>query len=783
MQALADAMGESLNGEGRTVFLSGEAGVGKTRLAEELQAMAEAAGMKCLIGGCMPTAAAPYLPFQEMVMGMDGPARERLTASFNETGQSREIIAQRVSYTLLTTLAGISDEVPLLIRLEDLHWADTPSVGLMHFLARKLGRSRVMILGTYRSEEIGPRLGNQHPLAEALSLMRKEGLARDLPLCNLGEEESAKLAERVLGRIDKGTSEEIWKASEGNPLFVLETARFLRERPAGTSRFFSQVIPPTVRDVVARRLERLGSQERRAVDAAAVLGLRFRVEDVGKIAGTVGAVATLADLADRTQIVHASGGWGGFQHEVIRQVCYDRMDDESRRRLHLQAGQLLEMRGAGAAELAEHFYRGGDRERAARFCLEAGSACLSRAAMEEALPYFRRVLEVEDEGGLDSRWGQAQEGMAESYYWLTCYPEAAEIYDRLLAKARTDEEKGRILHMLRECWNPSLMGKGSLVRYREYLEMGRGLQLHSAERRAEWAGDLAYLAYVERDFEAMLAKTEDAAALYLEAGNAGRYAWEMDLMSFTLLIRGRPGEAIEKAHLALQAYEEHPLAKGMAFAYCNLGEASLMSGRCKDGVGFLEKAAEKAEECGSHAEACYDHYNLALCYYRQGMLPQAKALAMISREEALRFDYPLLVALPCWVKAIIELEEGRMEEAETDLAEAEKAASDGKDDVSPSPLWGMVRAVRAMVLAARECWPESEVAFAESLELLDRANFRIFYSSMVLSWRAEARRLQGRTAEAASDLREAIDRVTVLGDEGAAVRLRLSLQDVIGEGK
>jgi hypothetical protein len=150
---------------------------------------------------------------------------------------------------------------------------------------------------------------------------------------------------------------------------------------------------------------------------------------------------------------------------------------------------------------------------------------------------------------------------------------------------------------------------------------------------------------------------------------------------------------------------------------------------------------------------------------------------MISREEAVRFEYPLLAALPGWVLAIVELEQGRREEAEQDLALAEKAALDGKDDVSRSPLWGMVRATRGMMLASEQLWQESEDAFAEALKMLQRCNFRVFFTAMVKSWRAESRMLQNREDEARADLLEAIGIVEGLGDQTLAETLRLRLRN------
>ena len=301
--------------------------------------------------------------------------------------------------------------------LDDLHWADTPSLLLLEFLARDMAEAPVLVLGTYRDVEV--HWGD--PLARTLGDLLRRSHVSHLPLAGLSVADVARMIAVTSGSGTAGPgprretpATRVHEETEGNPLFVQELVRLwaAEGRPAAppSDQAWRLQVPPTLQEVIGRRLDRLSPECNGALTVAAVLGREFAVDVLGH-AGELSGEALLATLdeAEAVRVVVAAAGAPGryrFTHAVIRETLYAQLSTARRVRLHRQAGAALEaFYGADPepplAELAHHFVQaapGGDVAKAAAYARRAGDRALALFAYEEAIRHYEMALQMQDLG-------------------------------------------------------------------------------------------------------------------------------------------------------------------------------------------------------------------------------------------------------------------------------------------------------------------------------------------------------------------------------------------------
>ena len=399
----------------RMVVITGEAGVGKTRLMEELGALAPARGGRVLLGrGHETEQSLPFGPWVDALRGggitadaaakLDAAARAELSRLFPELGAASTRLAApdnpgRLFEGIATLLAGLAARTPLLVVLDDLHWADEMTLRLLAWLGRRLVSSTLMIVGTARDEEVG----SARLLRRAIEELGREPHFRALWLPCLTEPD---VAELVRGQARAGTDaatlarlgQRAWEASEGNPFVALETARALQDgRLAGDA----IAVSARVREVIARRLDALSDHARRLAGAAAVIG---RECDFPLLRGAAGlgepeTAAALEELV-RERVLQAVGERFDFIQARVRHVAHDALPAPARQLLHAAAGRTLEALYAPDLEpvydrLAFHYARADEPVKAvaylARFA-ERAAAGYAHADAVDALREARAQL-------------------------------------------------------------------------------------------------------------------------------------------------------------------------------------------------------------------------------------------------------------------------------------------------------------------------------------------------------------------------------------------------------
>ena len=414
LAVLRDALDGAARGRGGVALLAGEAGIGKTALAAELARRAAGAGARVLWGQCWQGEAVPaYWPWVQVLRAAAeaAPAAElgvaaRLlpgVAAENPVGPSEEPEVARFQLfdAVVRVLAGLAARQPLLVVLDDLHWADEASLRLLRFAARHLALDPVLLLGTYRDLEAPAGL---HELAAAGEVVALAGLA---------PAEVAALMEAVTGRRPPdAVAAEVRRRTGGNPFFVRELARLLAAQPApGGGLAPASAVLDGVRDTLERRLARLSQPCAEVLAVAAVTGPQVGVEVLARVLpGRGDDLADLLSEAVRARVLTAPGAPLGpyrFAHDLFRETIYGGLPAAQRAGLHLAvAGALAELRAEGAtvhtAELAAHHLAAAsagataEAAEAVRWSGLAAREAAARLAFEDARDHAERAVAALD---------------------------------------------------------------------------------------------------------------------------------------------------------------------------------------------------------------------------------------------------------------------------------------------------------------------------------------------------------------------------------------------------
>ena len=477
MGELKAALEDSLSGRGRMVMLVGEPGIGKTRTAQELATYAGMRNAQVLWGRCHESRGAP--PYWPWVQAIRAYVREREPERLrSEMGAGAADIAEIVSDvreqlpdlrppptlddperarfrlfdSISTLLKSASRSRPLVVILDNLHWADRPSLLLLEFLAQELADSRLLVIGTYRDAD----LSRQHPLSETLGNLTRERLFQRVLLRGLSHEDVGRFIEITAGIAPPvSLVRAVHTQTEGNPLFVTEVVRLLVQEGELTQERVEEReswevrIPEGVREVIGLRLNRLSQRCNETLTVASVIGrefgldqLRLLVEDTTeeRLLETLDEALSARVIEEQPREV----GRYQFSHALIRQTLEDELTTTRRVRLHAHIAEALEAlygdeAEAHAVELAYHF---GEAEavlgskKLSRYAVAAGERALASYAYEEAFPRFQRALAAKEGQDMDAETASILFGLGRTQIatldWdkaLDCLGQAFDFYE------------------------------------------------------------------------------------------------------------------------------------------------------------------------------------------------------------------------------------------------------------------------------------------------------------------------------------------------------------------
>ena len=418
LEELESALTDAITGRGRLMLIAGEAGMGKTSLAEVLGERAGGAGVLPLWGRAWENAGAPvYWPWTQLLRRLlEGREPERLR---DELGASAQWLAEvlpelnelvpnleapkardsdKARFGLFdavwTFLCRASGHTPLLVVLDDLHAADAASLLLLEFASRGVASSHILVVGMYQ-----PAAARRNPELEKL-IVSISRAGKTLELRPFDEEHLRVMVEQRTGRRwPKELVSALYETTEGNPLFTSEVARLIvADRGLDLQRPRERFpLPDTVRETVRRRFEPLSPQAIELLETAAVIGREFRLLTLRRASGIDDTVELIDEAVNAELIADVPGSIGRFRftHSMLRDTLYAGLDRRRRIELHRAVGETIEeLFGAPPdrlVELAYHFAQAapsGDAERALHYALEAAHAAMRLYAYEQAADLF-----------------------------------------------------------------------------------------------------------------------------------------------------------------------------------------------------------------------------------------------------------------------------------------------------------------------------------------------------------------------------------------------------------
>jgi tetratricopeptide (TPR) repeat protein len=680
MNVLKEAVYRAVHGEGGLVFIHGEAGIGKTRLIREVGAYARSRGVQVLYGRCPALfrmdGVPPYVIWKEVIkdyLGECAPEQLQRVIGFYpaevaklvpELSQKLRAFPQsfpispeqeqnRLFEAVSQFMINISQENPLLVVLDDLQWTDPSSLLLMHYFARGVQKTPLLLLGAYRSTDIDAK----HPLTPILTELNRERLPQSVSLKRLSIDDISEMIRQMLEQDDVPAEfcRMVYEKTRGNPFFAEEVIKSLKEEDViyrEKNRWKIREIagiefPETVKSLIEARTGRLDDEQQNVLTMASLVGNDFTFEALQAIIGLEeDKLRKIVDELLRTGLLKHRVVRGedvcSFADIIVRDVVYEGVGTFERKKLHRVVGTALEKTYARKAdehlgELALHFLEGGDKDKALGYFLKAGEKASNVYANIEAVSYFQSALRL-----LEEREGELREKvrildkLGDIKMLLGEYDSCMKYWNEalLLWKQLGEEEKTAELH-----------GKMAGVLWRDMgdTEMGK-VHHEEALRILEKKPESVEMASLFVDMARMYWRTENLAKARPWAEKALEIAKRLNAYkviadSYTVLgaVFSISGENMKKAiecdEKALKIALENGYVETALYAYIALA-SSLPGEENERSFELTEKGYELSKKVGIIRSLSWYGTNLSDSYFNRGDMDKALLLA----EESVLLD-------------------------------------------------------------------------------------------------------------------------------------------------
>jgi DNA-binding CsgD family transcriptional regulator len=661
LAALTHRLEAAARGQGQLILISGEAGIGKTRLVSETLARAARLGFTTLRGQCLEAdRALPFGPFVDLLRGGLGPAQRARLAALPALALLLPELApgpppptdkHGLFYALERFLFGLAEPAPLALLIEDLHWSDDASLEALLQLAHRLGPQPVLCVLTYRAEEVGPALGR------FLVALNRARLAAELNLDPLTPAEVDALLRAVFDQarpVSGDFLDALYALTEGNPFFIEEVLKsllaaggiFLREGRWDRKPLQELRIPRSLDLAVQHRLDNLAPGARQVAALAAVAGRRFGFDLLEALTDMdePTLLAHLKELAAAQLIVEESADAYAFRHALTREAVYATVLRRERQRHHRAIAQTLEHLHPGqldfyAADLARHYELAGEWEPVRVYARRAGDRARAMHAPREAVEQYARAALAGERLGrppapdlLRAR-GQAHETLGE-------FDLARADLEQALALLQQQGDPRLIWQGLLDlgfAWaGQDLNQAGDYVRRALALAQTTGdpaLIAHSLNRLGNWHTNLDQHA-VARDFHAA------ALAHFTAQADRQGQAETLDLLGLTATMAGDMPAGLRNYEQAVALFEQLDDPRGLASGLSVMGTlsanyvmdaAAVAPLTLAQGAAFVTRSLEIARRIGwLSGEA----YGLIILSHDTGAAGQT-ALALAQVEQGL----------------------------------------------------------------------------------------------------------------------------------------------------
>jgi tetratricopeptide (TPR) repeat protein/AAA+ ATPase superfamily predicted ATPase len=688
LKTLLNHLELAFQGKGTTVFILGEAGAGKTRLANEFLTLAKGRGVEIISGYCLGRAAVPYFPFIEAfnayfasedqskgkrvasdrsgiigwLKGTESIEAEQLGIKAWLTGprQARKLetsrtlspeIRKNMTHAAVTeALTSKSAEKPIVLFIDDLQWADSASLSMIHYISRAIVSSRVLIIGTFRSEELAPDSeGHPHPLVETLRLMSREDLHIEIRLSCLSEPEVAQLAESMMsGSVDRDLIEKLAKESQGNPLFAVESLRLLSEsgnlvqendkwRLSGDK----VGIPNKVKDVILRRLDFLNSTQRRILDLASVAGEKF---DPTMLAAALSMDKILVhenlhQMSHSTLLVNPADSVYRFGHAKFREVLYEELSPPLKKEYHARVGETIEKdaqtKEVPVNELAFHYLQAGNKEKSVKYALLSGEDARKRFSNTETIDYFSYVLNtVSDDLGYAGERIIALEGLGDAYYAVGLFEKAKVMFEKIIETADTGAVR---LRALRKAMAASFY-RGDMT---YTIELANRAEKDAAFDRLDYARIGVFKAHAigsRGKVEEAIRDLENCLQVFQEENSVLDIAVASRAISEYYSCECRTEEALNAVHRSIEIYTNLKDPYEQAEAHFYEGHIYFNCGRNQEALDSYGKTIEIGGKIGEYNFMAWSSLYCGLVHESLGEVKEALTYSLKAVEYAEKTD-------------------------------------------------------------------------------------------------------------------------------------------------
>ena len=605
---------KAASGQGQTLLISGEPGIGKTRLMREVITHAEVSGGKALTGDCYAESNAPYNAFAQVIRqalnrfsrnGLEFPdsvlddllkltpdQRYRYPQVHPNPSLDPETEQQRLFENMVTFCTLLSDESPLLLVVEDVHWGDSGTMKMLHHLIRRTQKQPVMFLVTYREIE----LKKSRPFNELLLELNRQRLGRRMKLDRLDREQTREmLAEIFAEHITPEFLDGIYHETDGNPFFIEEVCRTLVE--SGTLYFADGQwhrpedmaeleIPQGVQIAVETRLAQLPQEHQEILSMASILGREFEFETLMKALDVdEDTLIEAMEAAEEAQMIQEIDDKGeitfSFVHALVPSAITESVRTLRRRKLHRKAAQAIEELSPTDYEaLAYHFGEAGKEEMALKYYTLAGERAAAAFANQDAEGHFQSALDLVE----------------------TDNDKANLLVHLGISQARQSKYGDAI-----DTW------KKAIGFYQEMGDSDKVAELYARSGRATWD---------DGDTTAELAICRQGISLMEGMPDGPGMARLLAETSRACLFNGLHNESELHGQQALQMSKKLDIPSIQAEALTTLGMLSGNSG--EEAVAILNQAIDLTKSADLPRQALRAHNNIAVQYFlKLGDLPRA----------------------------------------------------------------------------------------------------------------------------------------------------------------
>jgi len=639
-----------------------------------------------------------------------------------------KLVQENLFDNVLLGLQRLAEQRPLVLFLDDLQWADPTTLSIFHYISRNIKDHQILLLGTYRPEDIDVSARQSGSLLDTLKGMNREGLYHEIDLKRLTQEDSKDLIDSILypGNLEEGLYSSIYQETTGNPLFIEELIQLLideqhliRSSGAWCSKgaLETSKIPDKIYDVIKRRLDRLEGEYHDILECASIMGNNFRSDILQEVLGIdrLTILKRLSDLEKKYHLIHSERGRYFFDHNETREVIYQDLLHELKMEYHRIIGCILEEKYLDGEEdllvdTALHFYHGEDH-RAVDYLIQSGDEAAAGYSNKEAIELYYKSLDM-----MENKDQGLMEKIGDIYLRTGDHEDALSAYSAALESSDEDENKADIIRKIGKTYNrkgaydktlkfcrdgisllddPDSIVKGKLFKVmgwahlrkgdydksREYMDKGLKISSRADDKKemGEMHHALGTLYYTMNSYQDALEHFEMAMSIQEELGDEKGVAKTMNNMGNLLEAVGEIDSSLEYYKKALEVVQKIGEKYYIAATLNNMGIVYWEKGRLDKVLECQKKSLEIFRTMGNQSYTATLLNNVGNIYHDKGDIEKAMSNYKEALSIAERLGEKISMIHPLTNIGLAHLDMDEIETARTYFYDSLSICAESKD--------------------------------------------------------------------------------------------------------